>query len=93
MGTCPECDADIEVADDDLDEMEVGDPWDCDACGSRLRVASVDPVEFDADDDDDDDEDEEEKSDEGAASDSDDGDDLDDEYDDDDDDETGDWDD
>ena len=44
MATCPECDAEIEIEDDDLEDMEVGDPWDCDACGSRLRVASLDDV-------------------------------------------------
>jgi lysine biosynthesis protein LysW len=60
MATCPECDAEIEVEDDDLEEMEVGDPWDCDACGSRLRVASLDPVDFETDEDDDDEEEEEE---------------------------------
>jgi len=63
MATCPECDAEIEVDDDDLEEMEVGDPWDCDACGSRLRVASVEPLEFDSDDDDDEDDDEDEDKD------------------------------
>ena len=61
MATCPECDAEIEVDTDDLDEMEVGDPWNCDACGSSLRVATLEPLEFEGDDDDDDeDEDEEE---------------------------------
>jgi lysine biosynthesis protein LysW len=60
MATCPECDAELEIADDDLDEMEVGDPWDCEACGSRLRVAGIDPLEFDSDDEDDEDDDEEE---------------------------------
>ena len=59
MATCPECDAEIEIDTDDLDEMEVGDPWSCDACGSGLRVASLEPLEFDGDEDDDDDEDEE----------------------------------
>ena len=54
MATCPECDAEIEVDDDDLEEMEVGDPWDCDACASHLRVASLDPLDFESDDDDDD---------------------------------------
>jgi alpha-aminoadipate carrier protein LysW len=58
MATCPECDAELEIDDDDLEEMEVGDPWDCEACGSRLRVASLNPLEFDSDDDEDDDEDE-----------------------------------
>ena len=59
MATCPECDAEIEIDDDDLEEMEVGDPWDCDACGSRLRVLSLDPLDFESDDEDDDEEDEE----------------------------------
>jgi lysine biosynthesis protein LysW len=60
MATCPECDAELEIEDDDLEEMEVGDPWDCEACGSRLRVANLDPLEFDSDDDEDEDEDEDE---------------------------------
>lgn len=70
MATCPECDAEIEVDDDDLEEMEVGDPWDCDACGSRLRVVSLDPLEFESDDEDDEEEEEEEEK--GATNDSDD---------------------
>ena len=81
MATCPECDAEIEIDEDDLEEMEVGDPWDCDACGSRLRVTNLDPVDFeddDEDEDDDDDDDEEKKADD----DDDDVDDLDDETDD-----------
>jgi lysine biosynthesis protein LysW len=56
MATCPECDAEISVLDDDIEEMEVGDPWDCDACGSRLRVAILDPLEFETDDEEDEDE-------------------------------------
>jgi lysine biosynthesis protein LysW len=58
MATCPECDAEITVLDDDVEEMEVGDPWDCDACGSRLRVAILDPLEFETDDEEDEDDDE-----------------------------------
>jgi len=61
MATCPECDAELEIEHDDLEEMEVGDPWDCEACGSRLRVAGLSPLEFDSDDEDADDEDEEEE--------------------------------
>jgi lysine biosynthesis protein LysW len=56
MATCPECDAEIDVNDDDAEEMEIGDPWDCDACGSQLRVASLDPLEFETDDEDDEEE-------------------------------------
>jgi alpha-aminoadipate carrier protein LysW len=56
MATCPECDAEIEIDEDDLEEMEIGDPWDCDACGSTLRVASLDPLDFESEDEDDEDE-------------------------------------
>jgi lysine biosynthesis protein LysW len=55
MAICPECDAEIEVEEDDFEEMEIGDPWDCDSCGSRLRIVSLDPLEFDGDDEDEDD--------------------------------------
>jgi len=78
MATCPECDAELEIADDDLEEMEAGDPWDCEACGSRLRVASLDPLEFDSDEDDDDEDDEEEEKVEKAEAEDEDVDDLDD---------------
>lgn len=64
MATCPECDAELEIDDDDVDEMEVGDPWDCEACGSRLRVASLDPLEFDSDDEDEDEEEEDDEAEE-----------------------------
>lgn len=66
MATCPECDAEIEIDEDDLEEMEIGDPWDCDACGSRLRVANLDPMDFESDEDEDDDE-EDKESDEKEA--------------------------
>jgi lysine biosynthesis protein LysW len=70
MATCPDCDAEIEIDDDDLEEMEVGDPWDCDACGTHLRVNSLAPLDFEADeDDDDDDEDDDEKEDEAEEDD------------------------
>jgi lysine biosynthesis protein LysW len=78
MANCPECDAELEIENDDLDEMEVGDPWDCEACGSRLRVASIDPLEFDSDDEDDEEDDEDEDEEESD----DDEEDLDDEEDD-----------
>jgi lysine biosynthesis protein LysW len=66
MATCPECDAEIEIDDDDLAEMEIGDPWDCDACGTRLRVANLDPLDFETDDEDDEDEAAEEKEDDAV---------------------------
>jgi hypothetical protein len=58
MATCPECDIEIQIDESDLEEMEVGDPWVCDGCASNLRLASVDPLEFDAEDEDEDDEEE-----------------------------------
>jgi lysine biosynthesis protein LysW len=89
MATCPECDAEIVIDDDDLEEMEAGDPWDCEACGSRLRVTTIDPIEFEGDDEQDDEEEEadEEKAEESES-------DVDDEFEDDDDDgdDTEDWD-
>lgn len=74
MATCPECDAEIEIDDDDLDELQVGDPLECDECGSALRVASLAPLEFDIDEDldDEDDEDDDDDDDEDGDDDLDD---------------------
>ena len=60
MATCPECDIEIQIDETDLEEMEVGDPWVCDGCASNLRLASLDPLEFDVDDEDEEEEDDEE---------------------------------
>ena len=62
MDTCPECDADIDVDEFDVDK---GDLISCAECGTNLEVTSVAPLELEAsddldDDDDDDDEDEDE---------------------------------
>ncbi len=43
MITCPVCDAEIDIEEDELDE---GDTLTCDECGADLRVASVDPLEL-----------------------------------------------
>lgn len=75
MASCPECDAELAIDDDDLEEMEVGDPWDCDSCGSHLRVAVLDPLEFDSDDETDEADDEDEDSDDDAEEDADESDD------------------
>ena len=61
MATCPECDIEIQIDESDLEEMEVGDPWVCDGCASNLRLASIDPLEFDSDDEEEDDEEEDEE--------------------------------
>jgi len=56
MVTCPECDADIDVEESDVDE---GDTLSCDECGATLRVVGVNPLEIEsADEEDADDEDE-----------------------------------
>jgi alpha-aminoadipate/glutamate carrier protein LysW len=57
MANCPECDAEIEVDEADVDK---GDLLSCPECGSSLEVISVSPLEFDIaleDDDEDDDDD------------------------------------
>ena len=61
--TCPECDADLEVEDGDVD---IDDEISCPECGSNLRVTGTSPLELDVsdDDDDDDDEDDDEAADE-----------------------------
>ena len=57
--TCPECDSDIEIDEDDVD---TGDELSCSECGALLRVASDSPLELElADDDEDLDEDEEDE--------------------------------
>jgi alpha-aminoadipate/glutamate carrier protein LysW len=65
MATCPECDAEIEVDEFDVDK---GDQLSCPECGSNLEVVGVSPIELDVaadedeedlDDDDDLDDDEE----------------------------------
>ena len=64
MPSCPECENDLDVEVDDLEE---GDVIACDECGSEYEVVGVEPLELsrvDADIDDDDDvceEDEEEE--------------------------------
>ena len=57
MATCPECDAEIEVDEFDVDK---GDQLSCPECGSNLEVVGVSPLELDiAPEDDEEDEDEE----------------------------------
>ncbi len=56
MATCPECDIEIQIDEIDLEELEVGDPWVCEGCASNLRLASLDPLEFDPEDEDEDEE-------------------------------------
>ena len=56
MATCPECDAEVEVNEDDVD---LGDEVSCNECGQTLVISNTDPFELDFAPDDEDDEDEE----------------------------------
>jgi alpha-aminoadipate carrier protein LysW len=62
MATCPECDAEIEVDEFDVDK---GDLISCPDCGSNLEVTSITPVELEAVEEDDEDEDEDEDNGDG----------------------------
>ncbi|TAM81361.1 MAG: hypothetical protein EPN47_11390 [Acidobacteria bacterium] len=44
MPTCPECDAMIDIDDNELEE---GQTIECPECGSELEVVGTDPVELD----------------------------------------------
>jgi alpha-aminoadipate carrier protein LysW len=59
MATCPECDFEIDIDEYDADK---GDTLECDNCGVRLEVVSLNPIELDVvvDDDEDEEEDEDE---------------------------------
>jgi len=49
MIECPECGADIDVEEDELDE---GETILCEECGRSFLVASVDPLELEPEDED-----------------------------------------
>ncbi|MGH9353126.1 MAG: hypothetical protein ACRD2G_13365 [Terriglobia bacterium] len=56
MALCPECDATIDIEDD---EVEEGQTLDCPECGMELEVVSTNPVELNAITEEEDDEEEE----------------------------------
>jgi alpha-aminoadipate carrier protein LysW len=69
MATCPECDAEL-----DIDEFEVqkGDVISCPDCGSNLEVTGLSPLEIEVvsdDEDEDEDLDEDEELDEDGEDD------------------------
>jgi alpha-aminoadipate carrier protein LysW len=70
MATCPECDAEIEVDEFDVDK---GDELSCPECGSNLEVTGLSPLELDLVDED------EEEDDDDVADEEDDGEDEEDE--------------
>jgi len=56
MPTCPECENDLDI---ELDEVEEGDVVACEECGTEYEVVAVDPLELtrvggDADEEDED---------------------------------------
>jgi len=58
MVNCPNCDAVIDVDEDELDE---GDTLTCDECGADLSVTGLDPLELETEEDEDEEEEEEEE--------------------------------
>ena len=59
MVLCPECETDLDVEEDEMDEGEI---VSCPECGTDFEVISTNPLDLRtvSDDDDDDDEDEDE---------------------------------
>ncbi len=43
MPSCPECENDLDI---ELDEVEEGDVVVCDECGSEYEVVGVEPLEL-----------------------------------------------
>ena len=63
MVLCPECDTDLDI---EVDDIEEGDVVSCSECGSDFEVVTTNPLELnkvadEEDDDEDDDEDEEDE--------------------------------
>lgn len=44
MPTCPDCDAMIDIEEDQVDE---GQTIECPECGAELEVVSTEPIELD----------------------------------------------
>ena len=58
MVLCPECDTDLDIEED---EVEEGDVVSCSECGSDFEVVTINPLELNkVEEEEDDDEDEEE---------------------------------
>ncbi len=43
MAHCPECEANIDIDDDDVEE---GQTMDCPECGAELEIVNTNPVEL-----------------------------------------------
>jgi alpha-aminoadipate carrier protein LysW len=66
MVLCPECESDLDIEEEDLDE---GDVVSCTECGSDFEVITTNPLELKRVADEDEDEDEEEEEEEAEESD------------------------
>jgi len=60
MVLCPECDTDLDIEEDEVDEGEI---VSCPECGTDFEVVTANPVELKPVEEEDDDDDEEEESD------------------------------
>jgi alpha-aminoadipate/glutamate carrier protein LysW len=58
MVNCPNCDAVIDLDEEELDE---GDTLTCDECGADLSVTGLDPLELETTEDEDEEEEEEDE--------------------------------
>jgi alpha-aminoadipate carrier protein LysW len=58
MVNCPNCDAVIDVDEDELDE---GDTLTCEECGADLSVTGLSPLELETQEDEDEEEEEDEE--------------------------------
>ena len=58
MVNCPNCDAVIDVDEDELDE---GDSLTCEECGADLSVTGLSPLELETQEDEDEEDEEEEE--------------------------------
>ena len=56
MVSCPVCDGQIDVDEEDVDE---GDTISCDECGADLKVVGTDPLELESAEEEDEDEEDE----------------------------------
>jgi len=58
MVNCPNCDALLELDEEELDE---GDPLTCEECGADLSVTGLDPLELETTEDEEEDEEDDEE--------------------------------
>jgi alpha-aminoadipate carrier protein LysW len=62
MVICPECESDLDIEEDEVDEGEI---VSCPECGTDFEVVAVEPLELTRVEDEDEEEDEDEKEGDG----------------------------